>query len=293
MTYVDENSMRAESVREELLSEARRMRLMPALNTVTNQMLRVMNDPNSSFSQLFEVARHDQGFSAKIIGIANSAYYSRSLKIFSLQRALGVIGLEELRGILICLTLLQDILNRWKLCQDDLAAIWTHSLAVSYAARTLSTKLMVEDPEEVFTVSILHDIGKGVFYTRGAEYRKMVKEANETGRDLCSLEKDLFGIDHQEVGHFISMKWRFPEELVAVIQGHHAKADGKNMRLHLVKAADAFVDNRYDDLGAEALILDKERNYISSEVRRVSNLLGVGPKVFDEGETFGSSKWGK
>ena len=269
------NTAQAESVREELVTEARAIRLLPSLNTVTSQLLQVMNDPHSSFTQLVDIARYDQAFSGKIMSIANSALYSRSCKILSLQRALQVIGFEELRGILICLTLLQDILKQWRLSQADLAAIWTHSLSVSCAARVLSSRLMVGDPEEVFTVAILHDIGKGVFYTRGDQYRDLVKEARETGRDLCRLERVVFGIDHQEVGNFIATKWRFPEELAVVIRGHHEKADGKTTLIHLVRTADAFMDDRDVDLNGEGVVLEREKESISSEVRRISELLGV------------------
>jgi HD-like signal output (HDOD) protein len=100
-----------------------------------------------------------------------------------------VIGFEELRGILICLTLLQDILRQWKLSQRDVAAIWTHTLAVSCAVKILSSKLMVEDPEEVFTVAILHDIGKGMFYTRGNQYRQLFEHITtmQTARPHSSV----------------------------------------------------------------------------------------------------------
>jgi putative nucleotidyltransferase with HDIG domain len=295
MVGIDTYTAPNESAREALLSEAGNLRLIPTLNTITSQMLEVMNDPDSSFSELFEIARHDQGFSGKIISIANSAFYSRSLKILSLQRALQVIGLEELRGILVCLTLLQDILNQWKLLQADLAAIWTHSLAVSCAARILSTRLMVEDPEEAFTVSVLHDIGKGIFYTRGDVYRNLVREARDTGTDLCRLERESFGTDHQEVGDFMALKWRLPEQIAMVIRGHHGKIDGENPLLHIVKVADAFVDNRKDDLGAEGIVLEKEKDPIIREVRRISKLVGVSVGAFfDESHSgFGCGSGGR
>ncbi len=268
-------SSRSTELREELLCDARTIRLLPSLNTITARLLRVMNDPDSSFNQLFEVARHDQAFASKIMSIANSAFYSRSCTILSLQRALHVIGIDELRKLLICLMLLQDILKQWRLSQDDLAAIWTHSLAVSCAARILSLREMVEDPEEVFTVAMLHDIGKGVFYARADRYRELVEEAKETGRDLCRLERASFGTDHQEVGDFIARKWRFPDDLAGVIRAHHTLADGENGFLHLVSIADAFVDNRGMDLGAEGVILETEKEGITGEVGRISEVLGV------------------
>jgi hypothetical protein len=47
------------------------------------------------------------------------------------------------------------------------------------------------------------------FYTRDDQYRNLVKEARETGRDLWRLERAVFGIDHQQMGEFITVKWRF------------------------------------------------------------------------------------
>jgi putative nucleotidyltransferase with HDIG domain len=197
------------------------------------------------------------------------------VKVGNLERAMIVIGFEEIKNIVTCLAYLKEILNRWKLSQQDLAQLWSHSVAVAYAARILGSKTMVDEPEKAFTVSILHDIGKVIFYTFGDEYRKMAEEAHKGGKDIIALEKETFGIDHQEVGYVMSVRWRFPEEFSAVIRGHHGKRDGKNGLLDLVRVADAFADNRDGDLGAEGLILQGEKEQIERETKRISELLGV------------------
>jgi putative nucleotidyltransferase with HDIG domain len=267
--------MQTVTLRDELLAKAESVKVLPTLNTIINELFRVMNDANSSFNQLFNVVRYDQAISSKIISIANSAYYSRGANVVNLERAMIVVGFEEIKNIIICLAFLKEILNRWKLSQRDIGVLWTHCLAVGYAAKILSTRTMVEDPEKVFTVSILHDIGKIMFYAYGDQYRTIVEEAQRTGRDLYALEKETFGIDHQEVGYFISVKWRFPEEFSTVIRRHHGRPDGKDPLLDLVRIADMFVDNPLADLGAEGIILQRERDWIANETRRISELLGV------------------
>ena len=193
----------------------------------------------------------------------------------NLERAMIVVGFDEIKNILTCLAFLKEILNRWKLSQEDLAILWTHSLAVGYAAKVLSARTMVEEPEKAFTIAILHDLGKVLFYAYGDRYRKVEKEANETGRDICTLEREAFGIDHQEVGYYISIKWRFPEEFSTAIRRHHGPVDGRNPLSDLVRIADAFVTNPQSDLGAEGIILSKEKEWIWDETRRISELLGV------------------
>jgi HD-like signal output (HDOD) protein len=267
--------MQTVTLRDELLARAETIKVLPTLNTVINELFRVMHDPNASFKQLFDVVRYDQAIGSKIISIANSAYYSRGLDIVNLERAMIVIGFEEIKNIVMCLAFLKEILNRWKLNQNDLAVLWTHSLSVGYAAKVLSARTMVEEPEKAFTVSILHDLGKVLFYVYGDRYTAIQKEADETGRDLCMLERETFGIDHQEVGYYVSVKWRFPEEFSTVIRRHHGTPDGENPLLDLVRTADVFVTNPRADLGPDGIILSREKAWIMDETKRISVLLGV------------------
>jgi putative nucleotidyltransferase with HDIG domain len=267
--------MQTAALRDEVLARAETGKVLPTLNSVITELFRIMHDRNSSFSQVFNIVKYDQAISSKIISIANSAYYARGCKILNLERAMIVIGLEEVQNIIVCLAFLKEMLQRWKLSQHDLADLWRHSLGVACAARALSAKTLAEDPETAFTVSILHDIGKIIFYTYGEEYQKLVLLARRTGRDLCALEKEAFGIDHQEVGYFIAVKWRFPEEFCAVVGGHHGMPQGEDRLLDIVRVADAFMDNPAADLGAEGIILQGEKERILGETKRVSELLGV------------------
>ena len=262
-------------LRDELLAKADSMKVLPSLNTVVSEVLRVMNDNNSSVNQLSSVVRYDQAFSAKIISIANSAYYSKGWSITNLERAITVIGFDEVRNILMCLIFFKEILRGWKLSQADLAALWTHSLSVTCAVKILACRTVTADPEEAFTASILHDLGKAIFYTYGEPYREITEEARATGRDICALEQETFGIDHQEVGYRMSVKGRLPAKFLTVIRSHHGRSEAKEPLPDLVRVADRFVENPDADLGADGMVLRREKDLITSETKRISELLGV------------------
>jgi putative nucleotidyltransferase with HDIG domain len=267
--------MQALSLRDEVLTKAETAKILPTLNSVVAELFRVMNDRNSSFNQIFNIVRYDQSISAKIISIANSAYYNRGNKVTNLERAMIVIGFEEIKNIVMCLACLKEILNQWKLSQRDLAHLWKHSLSVAYAARILSSRTMADEPEKAFTVAIVHDIGKVVFYTFGDQYRAMTEKAKREGKSIHVLEKEAFGVDHQEVGYLMSVRWRFPEEFSRVIRRHHGTRDGMDALVDLIRVADTFVDDPSADLGAEGIILNSEKERIMRETKRVSELLGV------------------
>jgi putative nucleotidyltransferase with HDIG domain len=234
--------MQSVSLREDVLAKAESLKVLPTLNTVIDEVLRVLADENSSFNRLFNVVRYDQAISSKIV---------------------------------MCLVFLKEMLHQWHLSQADLALLWTHTLSVACAAKVLAARMMTEDREKVFTVSILHDIGKVPIFMHGDRYRKLMEEARRTGTDLCSLESAAFGIDHQEVGQFMAVKWRFPPEFSAVIQKHHGRVETGETLVDLVAKADRFIEDPSADLGAEGIILRGEANLIKAETKRVGDLMGV------------------
>ena len=262
-------------MREELLNKAKTVKVLPTLNTIMDKTFQVLNDKNSSFGQLMDVIKYDQAISSKIISIANSAFYSRGVPIMTLQRAMISVGFDEIKNIVTCLIFMDNILKQLKLKEEDLKALWKHSLMVAYAAKVLAGKTMTEDPEKMFTVSLLHDIGKVIFYMHDPEYRQSLDEAQREGKDVCVFEKSRYGIDHEEIGYYMSMKWRFPEEFTSVIRHHHGMVgDNGGSLVHTVRIVDRFCMNPETDLGVEGMILQQEKANIETQIERLTELLG-------------------
>jgi HD-like signal output (HDOD) protein len=265
-----------DALREEVLTRAGATKTLPTLNGMMNEVLRIMDNPYSSFSQLFGIVRYDQAMSSRIITIANSIYYSRGAPVESLERAMIVVGLEEIKRIIMCLVFMKEITRQWRLEQDDIAAIWGHSLNVAYAAKTLTATMAAEEPGKAFTVSILHDIGKVILYTYGDRYRKLANEVHLGAKDICEFERAEFGIDHQEVGHCMSTKWGFPAVFSAAILDHHSPHDGKVPLIDIVRDADAFASGREDALPEpERTVLQCDKALIEAETERIRQLVGV------------------
>jgi putative nucleotidyltransferase with HDIG domain len=268
--------MRTEAIRAELLTKAKTLRVLPTLSTVVDRVFDVLNDKNASFRELVDIVRYDQSISSKIISIANSAYYSRGVKIMSLQRAMIIIGLEELKYIVTCLVFLEGILRKLALRDDDLMTLWRHSVYVAYSSKVLAANTLVEEPEKIFTLALVHDIGKVILFMYLDDYRHLINGCNGNLKDLCAEERSRFGIDHQEIGYYMSMKWRFPSEFGKVIRYHHdtIPAGECEALLGIIQKADLFANFPDTDLGMDGLILLREKEKIDRETERITLLLG-------------------
>jgi EAL and modified HD-GYP domain-containing signal transduction protein len=73
-------------------------RKMEASQWIAMQLLAKVTDPNADFPILEGIISQDVGLSYKLLKLVNSAYFSRSSTIKSIQQAITLIGLNELRG---------------------------------------------------------------------------------------------------------------------------------------------------------------------------------------------------
>ena len=264
--------------REELVNKATDLRVIPTLSGIVEKIFNVLGNDNSSFSDLGNVIQYDQAISSKIISISNSAYYSRGIETFDLQRAMLIIGFEEVQRIVTCLIFMENILKKLKLKEEDLFALWRHSIQVACGAKMLSKRLLADDPAKVYTISLLHDIGKIIFYVCSPDYGDRMKASNANGQDIASLERDTFGIDYQELGRVIAIKWKFPDEFIDIIRHHHEdqNVDKNGSIFRLVNASNRFAYSTHDPSSSEGIILEKEKDDIAQEVDKIIDFLQLG-----------------
>lgn len=263
------------NTREELIDRAKTLSVMPTFRGVIERLFAVLDDRNSSFHDVYAVIKYEQALTAKLISIANSAYYSRGVEIFSLQRAMTAIGLEEVKNIVVCIFFVENMLKELKLPGAIFLQFWKHSLHVACAARLLAERTITEDAQKVFTVALLHDIGKIIFYLANEKYDELVMNTQRGEESLNSVERALFGTDHGEIGYVLSVKWRFPQEFSEVIRAHHGgEVLGKYAQLlNLVKVADRFSTASVYDPDPETLILLNEKEGITEEMEKIMNFL--------------------
>ena len=183
----------------------------------------LLNDENSSAWDIGALIEQDPGLAAALLRIANSALYNSGVPITAVDRAVAVVGAQEVRDLafgLCARSTLDGIPNELVQKKD----FWMHSLYSAAAAKTIAKTLKIRTRESLFMAGLLHDVGQLVLFSQRPEQsREALLLAIETtdGTQTSKAEQDIFGFDHTAVGAALMTAWSLPDYLAAVALYHH------------------------------------------------------------------------
>ncbi|MBI2760313.1 MAG: HDOD domain-containing protein [Chloroflexi bacterium] len=217
------------------------------LNTLVNQVqqlaplpavaLRVMElaqDDHSNASDLASVIATDQAMTAKLLRLANSAYFAAGREIKTARDAVVMLGMMEVRR----LVLTSALMGRFGDGNGTMSvtSFWGHGLAVGMVAEVTARHTKLAQPEEAFTAGVIHDIGKLVMdqYLKD-RFAAATALATTKGMALVQAEREVFGYTHAQVGARLAEIWRLPASLSEAIAEHH-NAPGQDSGLRFVVA---------------------------------------------------------
>lgn len=199
-----------------------RIQSSPSMPSLCQTLITNFNNPNLDFRALSEEMKFDPGTTANILKLANSAYFGSTGEIDSLQTAFVRLGMKQLFQVVAAqgaASRLSTRLAGYDLMPNELLR---HSVWVAIAAEELAKILNIRPPEMIFTIGLLHDMGKVLFdeFIEKEAARIHQEEAFMT-ESFDELETEIFGTNHAHAGADLIAGWNFPEELIEAVRWHH------------------------------------------------------------------------
>jgi len=208
-----------DDVRESVMS-----RIVSLKNFETiHRLQRIMGDPGSTMAELSRMITSDPILSAKILEIANSAYYGMRQKLNSISHAIMIIGMANLKAIVYHEGVLQALDERGFREDPAMKVLWQHVNYTSIFASYFQYLFGSLNMGNLFTLGLLHDIGKFIMI------RLAPLAANDA--DLPGgysplwtpeEEEERYGISHPLVGRLALEHWGLSDLLVGTVALHHA-----------------------------------------------------------------------
>ena len=191
------------------------------------QIITIINDPNSSAKDLKNIIDIDPPLTAKLLKLANSAFYGYPKTINEIQEAIVCIGFEAVRE----LALSQKVCELFK--KEDYLhgytriSLWKHSVAVAICGKLIYRREFKKLGENIYVAGLLHDIGIIVLdQFMNDDFIKILKKSRSEKNNLVNIENTVLGFNHTDIGMAISEDWGFPVDLVKAIENHHNPGNG-------------------------------------------------------------------
>ena len=244
MVSTDKNTQ--DPARDEILS----LDHLPPLAFATVRLIELASDPDLEIAELASVIELDPPLTARVLSLANSAYFGQRTPIVSVRRAIvQVLGLDKVRSLCLVMALAGSFNTRR--CRDfNIDDYWLHALLTATVAAAIARRVgnAQELPiDSLYLCGLLHNIGVLVLvHVRPVEMSR-VHAAVEKDRtlDRLGVEQDLLGIDHRQAGEWLAFNWHLPEVVVRTLgniadpgyQGEHAAV------VDIVRAASRWADD--------------------------------------------------
>lgn len=194
---------------------------LSSIKSTVSELIRLINDPKSSAKDLKEVIQLDPPLTAKLLKLANSAYYGFPRTIGDIQDAVVCVGFNELKE----LALNQKISQIFN--EDDVFAgysrllLWKHSVAVAVCGKLIYQRTFNDQGGTAYVAGLIHDIGIVIEDQFLLDSFFQILDEVGGGADLYETENKILGYDHTDIGNAIAIDWNFPDETVAAIRYHH------------------------------------------------------------------------
>ncbi|MBI4651422.1 HDOD domain-containing protein [Candidatus Desantisbacteria bacterium] len=242
-----------------------KMDKMPTIPSLYLKLQDIMKSEDFSFNEIAKIIENDVTMTAKILQYVNSAYFGLRYRIYDILHAVTYLGLETLKSIILTLNVFCEFTDE-EMEKFSIQNLYNHSLRVSCLVSSIIQITATEDrsAEESIVAGMLHDIGKLIFIKNKPEiYTEIFQINKDKGTPLHTLENQYFGVNHAEVGSFLTEIWGFSPNLIDAINKHHNPHNALKPPLNINSAV--YIANILDH--------DSDSREITDEYEKIQNYL--------------------
>lgn len=187
---------------------------IPQIPEIVRLLIIQANDPNIDFRSIALNVEKEQVISVKVLRLVNSAHYGFPNKIGSIHQALTILGINELKKLIVVSGFVNSI---DEIPGIDLNDFWIDNFRTATYAKWLADHTHFKDSGMVFTAGLICSIGKMLIHLDDATTAKKINLEVKNGSHRPDSERKHLGFTHQEVCAELCKIWQFPGVLIDTI----------------------------------------------------------------------------
>lgn len=192
---------------------------LPTLPGIALKILEVIKKEDFSLKELGDILSTDPPLSAKVLKIINSPLYG--IKVSNVYHAVNLLGVNIIKNLTLSFSLIRNSKGENQ-TTFDYTQFWKNSLITAITMKWVLQKLRPWLAEDGFFLGLIHDIGILLIVQNFPKlYSKVLRYRQEENLELYELENKILGLNHMQLGAYITNQWDFPEQFTLPIHYHH------------------------------------------------------------------------
>lgn len=207
---------------------------LPTVPALYVELTQAMEESTTDVKDIARIVERDPAMSAKLLQLANSAFFGRARTLSSTSQAVAYLGVEIVRSLALSVGVF-GAAGALSVAGFALDAEQQHALETALRARALAPEALAD---EAFTGGLVHDVGVlALALGVPRELEGMLAEARVARRPMHEVERAALGVSHAEVGAYLLGMWGLPSPIVEATALHHA-TEGLTELAQIVQRAD-------------------------------------------------------
>jgi len=197
----------------------------PSFPAVVTELLQYITKEGASAKGAEDIIKKDPALTAEILRLANAPLYGKG-RINNIRHAVAFLGLKTLKYLAITVAV-TGVFSKMEILANqtgfDFIDFWSHSLRIAAISQQIAQQISYQDTEEAFIAGLLHDLGRLILVRNYPQkYTKVIESVvKEEVKSFESVEKEIIGITHSEIGAKLLEYWNLPSAYIDVARFHH------------------------------------------------------------------------
>ena len=249
------------------------------------QLCAILKDDSSDLNDVVQLIEMDAALTARLLRVANSAFYQFPAEIKSISRAVNLIGTRELSNLVLA-TCVASAFKHVPESVIDMDHFWGNNMDVALIALNLGQQIEYSEPDVLFVSGLLHNLGELVVLQDCPEqaHQALLLEGNELPWER---QLSVLGFTFADCSAELLDIWQLPTDIVETVRYQHNPDQAvanplAAALLHLACRTDWWLDEGSEEpksICAEALArteLNSDNLKSAAEFARFEALTFVG-----------------
>lgn len=186
---------------------------VPRIPEVVRTLITQFNDPKIDFDAVAKNIEKEQMISLKVLRLVNSAHFGLSKKVGTIQEAVIMMGMNQLRTLVIASAMVGAVP---KIENVNIKQFWGDSFRTATYAKWLAAESNTA-PDLAFTAGLINGLGTILIHMGAPKIANEIAQHAQAGGNRVALERQCLGFTSEEVCAELCRRWHFSEELIEAV----------------------------------------------------------------------------